>query len=223
MIELKNVSLVYNNDVAALKNVSLKIDSGEFVFVVGTSGAGKSSLLKIITRELTPDEGTVIVNGFDLSKIKERQMPLFRRSIGMIFQDFRLIQNMSVFDNVAFGLRVTGHSNRYLRNRVPYALDLVELAQKAKSYPKELSGGEQQRVAIARALACDPPLIIADEPTGNIDPVLSAQIVKLLRNINRYCGTTILLVTHEHEIVRSFNCRTISINDGVVEFDKVWG
>lgn len=219
MVELSNVVFAYENGVEALNGVSLNISKGEFVFVVGASGAGKSSLLKLLTKEIVPDHGKVIVNGYNVPRLGQSQLPKYRRSIGMIFQDFRLIRTMNVFDNVAFTLRVTNHSSRYIRAHVPYVLNLVQLDDKMKMYPHELSGGEQQRVAIARALAVDPPLLIADEPTGNIDPSLSVQIVDLLREINRCCGTTILLVTHEHDIVRYFGGRTISIEDGKIDFD----
>lgn len=221
MIDLKNVNFSYENGVKALNNLSLHIDDGEFIFVVGQSGAGKSSLLKILTRENVAQSGQVYVNGFNLNRIKEDKLPFYRRSVGMIFQDFRLIPNMTVFDNVAFVLRVTNHSTRYLKNRVPYVLELVNLTDKANKYPNELSGGEQQRVAIARALASNPPFIIADEPTGNIDPALSFQIVELLIDINKFCKTTIMMVTHEHEMVRVFGGRVLGINNGKIDFDEV--
>lgn len=221
MIDLKNVNFSYENGVKALNNLSLHIDDGEFIFVVGQSGAGKSSLLKILTRENVAQSGQVYVNGFNLNRIKEDKLPFYRRSVGMIFQDFRLIPNMTVFDNVAFVLRVTNHSTKYLKNRVPYVLELVNLTDKANKYPNELSGGEQQRVAIARALASNPPFIIADEPTGNIDPALSFQIVELLIDINKFCKTTIMMVTHEHEMVRVFGGRVLGINNGKIDFDEV--
>lgn len=223
MIDLQNVSFRYENGVLALNNLSFRENDGEFVFIVGKSGAGKSSLLKILTRESAALSGKVLVNGFNLNTIPNKQLPYFRRSVGMVFQDFRLIPNMTVFDNVAFVLRVTNHSNKYLKQRVPYVLKLVDLEKKADKLPNELSGGEQQRVAIARALASDPPLIIADEPTGNVDPALSYQIVGLLVDINKYCGTTILMVTHEHELVKYFGGRVIGINEGQVEFDETIG
>ncbi|MCL2013382.1 MAG: cell division ATP-binding protein FtsE [Oscillospiraceae bacterium] len=221
MIDLKNVTFVYDNGFTALKNVSLSVAKGEFVFVIGSSGAGKSSMLKLLTRETLPTSGKVVVNGFNLGQLKRKHLPKFRRSVGMVFQDFRLIKTMNVFDNVAFSLRVTNHSSRFIRTHVPYVLKLVQLEDKAKMYPRELSGGEQQRVAIARALAIDPPLLVADEPTGNIDPELSLQIVELLRRINSYCGTTIMMVTHEHDVVRYFGGRTISIEDGKIDYDGV--
>lgn len=223
MIRLQDVCFEYSNGNPALHNINLSIKKGEFLFVVGHSGAGKSSLLKLLTRENIATSGKVIVNGYDLGNLKKKQVPYFRRSLGMIFQDFRLIPSMTVFDNVAFVLRVTNHSRRYIRSRVPYVLNLVDLAGKAKSYPTELSGGEQQRVAIARALATDPPFIIADEPTGNVDPSMSLQIVELLKDINQYCGTTIMMVTHEHELVRHFGGRVVNIEDGSIAFDEFIG
>ena len=203
MIDLKNVSFSYENGTEALHDINLRIDNGEFAFIVGSSGAGKSSIIKLLLRETTATEGTVTVNGYDLNRMKSRQIPKFRRSIGVVFQDFRLIPNMTVYDNIAFSLRVTDASNKLIRQQVPYTLELMELKDKAKKYPYELSGGEQQRVALARALVNDPPLIIADEPTGNIDPEFSYEIVEMLRAINR-CGTTIVMVTNEHEMVKYF-------------------
>lgn len=222
MINFKNVSFAYGNGNMVLKDMNLNIDAGEFAFVVGSSGAGKSSMFRLILREALPSKGSVIVNGYDLKKLKKKEIPRFRRSIGVVFQDFRLIPTMNVFDNVAFSLRVTDASKRFIRNQVPYVLDLMGLVHKAKSYPNELSGGEQQRVALARALVNDPPLIIADEPTGNIDPELSYEIVELLREINK-CGTTILMVTHEHDLVRYFGGRTITIENGSIIFDDYIG
>ena len=184
MVELKNVDVHYvdgvKGGVDALNDVNLRINDGEFVFVVGNSGAGKSTLLKLLTREIQPTSGRVFVNGYNLSKLRNRKLPYFRRSLGMIFQDFRLIPSLTVYENVAFVLRVIDKSKKYIRQRVPYVLNLVKLGDKAKCYPGQLSGGEQQRVAIARAFACDPKIIIADEPTGNIDPELSYVIVELL-------------------------------------------
>lgn len=223
MIDMKNVCFDYDNGTHALHHISLKVEDGEFLFLVGQSGAGKSSLLKLITRENVATSGSVFINGYNLSKLRKFEVPYFRRTMGMIFQDFRLIQNMTVFDNVAFVLRVTNHSNKYIKARVPYVLDLVNLRDEANKYPHEMSGGEQQRVAIARALASGPPILIADEPTGNLDPALSLQIVELLFDINRYCGTTIMLVTHEHELVRHFGGRVVSIENGQIAFDEVIG
>jgi cell division transport system ATP-binding protein len=188
------------------------------VFVVGASGAGKSTLMKLMMREEKPNTGSIHVNGYNLVKMNRRQIPLFRRGIGVVFQDFRLIPNMSVYDNVAFALRVTDVSTKFIRRRVPYILDLVDLSGKAKCMPQELSGGEQQRVALARALVNNPSLLIADEPTGNIDPQLSYEIVDLLSEINK-CGTTVLMVTHEHDLVAEFNKRVITLRDGQIVAD----
>ncbi len=220
MIEFSNVSKKYKNGTEALKNVSLKIDKGEFVFVVGSSGAGKSTLIKTLLREETPSSGTVFVNGINLGRMKRRHIPKFRRTLGVVFQDFRLIPNMSVYDNVAFALRVTNVVGKEIRTRVPYVLKLLGLASKAKCMPEQISGGEQQRVALARALVNNPSIIIADEPTGNIDPELSFEIVDLLSEINEQCGTTIVMVTHEHELVSYFNKRVICIEDGIVVSDN---
>ena len=218
MIEFNNVSKRYENGTKALENVSLNIDRGEFVFIVGSSGAGKSTLIKLMLREEKPTSGIVHVNGFNLNKIKRRQIPKFRRTLGVVFQDFRLIPYMTAYDNVAFALRVTNVSLRDIRRRVPYVLGLVGLASKARIVPEKLSGGEQQRVALARALVNNPDLIIADEPTGNIDPELSFEIVELLHEINKM-GTTIVMVTHEHELVSHFNHRVITIENGTVVSD----
>ncbi len=222
MIELANVSLKYDTDTVALKDVNLKINPGEFVFIVGASGSGKSSLIKLLMREKIASEGVVMVNGYNLNRLKNKDIPYFRRTLGVVFQDFRLIPNMTVYDNVAFSLRVTNASTRTIRKRVPQILNIMGLSQKAKRYPHELSGGEQQRVALARALINDPPLIIADEPTGNIDPELSYEIVDLLQQINRN-GQTVVMVTHEHDIVRNFGGRTISIEKGQIVFDDYIG
>ena len=223
MIEFSNVSKVYPNGTQALKNVSLSVQKGEFVFVVGSSGAGKSTLIKTLLREEKPTSGTVFVNGYNLGRMKRRHVPRFRRSLGVVFQDFRLIDNMSVYDNVAFSLRVTNVVGKEIRKRVPYVLNLLGLASKAKCLPHQISGGEQQRVALARALVNNPAIIIADEPTGNIDPELSFEIVDLLAEINAQAGTTIVMVTHEHELVSYFNKRVITIESGVVLSDSMSG
>ena len=220
MVELKNVNVHYSSGVDALQNINLRINDGEFVFIVGGSGAGKSTLVKLMTREIVPTEGRVFVNGYNLSKTKGNKIAKFRRSIGMVFQDFRLIQELNVYENVAFVLRIADQSTRFIKQRVPNVLNLVGLGNKARSKPRELSGGEQQRVAIARALAHDPGLIIADEPTGNIDPQLSYEIVELLRKINRQNGTTIIMVTHEHDLVKYFGGRIINIENGSITFDE---
>ena len=222
MIEFVNVSKVYKTGTHALHNFNVSIDRGEFVFVVGPSGAGKSTFIKLMMREEKPSSGEIYVNGQNLVKMKRRKVPYFRRTLGVVFQDFRLIPNMNVYDNVAFALRVTNVPGKEIRNRVPYILGLVGLSGKAKSLPAHLSGGEQQRVALARALVNNPPLIIADEPTGNIDPDLSFEIVDLLSEINK-CGTTIVMVTHEHNLVSEFNHRVITIDEGTVISDSLNG
>ena len=205
----------YPNGTVALNDVSLRINDGEFVFIVGSSGAGKSTLIKLMLREETANSGIVKVNGRNLGKMPKYKIPKFRRSIGVVFQDFRLIPNMSAYDNVAFALRVTNVSSKEIKRKVPYMLSLVGLASKAKCKPNELSGGEQQRVALARALVNSPSLIIADEPTGNIDPELSYEIVDLLNEINKL-GVTIVMVTHEHDLVEQFNHRVITIEKGEI-------
>lgn len=223
MVELKNVSVTYQTTgIQALNNISLKVNDGEFAFVVGSSGAGKSTLIKLLLKEIDATSGVVTVNGYNLTNLKRRRVPEFRRTIGVVFQDFRLIETMTVYENIAFVLRVIDAPRKYIRKRVPYVISLVGLQDKASSYPRELSGGEQQRVALARALVNDPALIIADEPTGNIDPELSYEMVELLQGINE-CGTTVLMVTHAHELVRHFGGRIININSGSIIFDEVVG
>lgn len=222
MVELKNVDVRYASGVDALNNINLRINDGEFVFIVGSSGAGKSTLIKLLLREVPPTSGRVFVNGYNLSKLRGNKIAKFRRSIGVVFQDFRLIPDLTVYENVAFVLRVTDQPKKFIRQRVPYVLNLVDLADKAKMRPSELSGGEQQRVAIARALANDPGLIIADEPTGNIDPELSYEIVELFKEINR-TGATVIMVTHEHDLVQYFGGRIISLDKGNIAFDNFIG
>lgn len=222
MVELRNVNVTYSNGVDALHDVSLKINDGEFAFVVGKSGAGKSTLIRLLMKEISPNSGKITVNGFDLEKLKKSKAHKLRRTIGFVFQDFKLINTMNVYDNVAFVLRSIDAPLKYIRNRVPYVISLVGLKDKAKSYPTELSGGEQQRVALARALVNDPQLIIADEPTGNLDPNTSIEIIELLKGINQ-CGTTVMMVTHEHELVRQFGGRTINIEKGRITFDDYIG
>ena len=222
MIEFKNVTMVYDQGNRALENVSLKIDDGEFVFLVGPSGSGKSTIIRLLTAELEPTSGSITVNGYQLDRIKNRQIPYLRRTVGVIFQDFRLIENKTVFDNVAFSMRVVGASNKQIKKRVPYVLDLVGLENRGRRYPTELSGGEQQRVAIARALVNNPSMIIADEPTGNLDPVRSYEIMMLLERINAL-GTTVVVVTHERELVNRFTKRVIAIDEGNVINDGMDG
>ena len=225
MIRFENVKKVYeatgqNPESVALHNVNLYIRKGEFVFVLGHSGAGKSTFLKLILREEAATEGRVIVNGRDLSAIKPREIPYLRRGLGVVFQDFRLIPTMTAYENVAFAMRVTNISERQIKRRVPYVLNLVGLADKAHALPQELSGGEQQRIALARALVHSPPIIIADEPTGNIDPELSVEIMELLQAIN-IVGTTVVVVTHERDLALRFNKRIITIDHGEVIDDSL--
>ena len=218
MVEFKNVSKVYANNVVALKDLSLKVSSGEFVFIVGASGAGKSTFLKLMMCEERPSAGQIIIDGQDLSNLKNRDIPYLRRNMGIVFQDFRVVEKMTVFDNVAFAMHITGASEREIRKRVPYVLGLVGLEDKARRKPSELSGGEKQRVGLARALVNNPHTIIADEPTGNIDPSMSYEIVELLGEINK-CGTTIIMVTHDLSIVGKFPFRVVEIFEGRVRND----
>lgn len=213
MIEFTSVSKVYDNGTRALSNVSLRVDKGEFVFVVGPSGAGKSTFIKLILREETPTKGIVTVNGYNLNKIKKRQIPQFRRSLGVVFQDFRLIPQMTVYDNVAFALRVTNVANRSIRQRVPYVLGLVGLAAKARNYPDQLSGGEQQRVAIARALVNAPAVLLADEPSGNLDSHNRDEIHRLFFELRDRLGQTVVIVTHDEHLAAMAD-RKITMSDG---------
>ena len=222
MIRLKDVEKTYENGTEALQGISFTIEDGEFVFLVGPSGSGKSTIIKLLTGEVIPTAGRVMVNGFSMSRISDRQIPYMRRTIGVIFQDFRLIPKKTVFDNLSLAMRAVGATPRDIRTRIPYVLELVGLKGMEDRYPDELSGGEMQRVAIARALVNDPQLIIADEPTGNIDPELSYEIVELLQDINDI-GTTVLMVTHEHSLVRQFGGRIINIDQGRIVFDEVIG
>ena len=222
MIELTNVVKPYDIGTKALRGVSMKIEDGEFVFLVGPSGSGKSTIIKLLTAELAPTEGCVNVNGFQLEKIRSRAIPYLRRTLGVIFQDFRLIENKTVYDNVAFAMRVIGASEKEIKKRVPYVLELVGLENKGRRLPNELSGGEQQRVAIARALVNNPSVIIADEPTGNLDPARSLEIMMLLEQINAL-GTTVMVVTHEKELVNRFTKRVVAINEGLIISDGLDG
>lgn len=218
MIEFRNVTKEYSPEVKALDNVSIKIPEGEFVFVVGPSGSGKSTFLKLLTKEEEITSGDILINNDSLKKMKRRKIPYLRRTMGIVFQDFRVIEKMTVFDNVAFAMHVVGAKSRDIRKRVPYVLNLVGLNDKARRKVSELSGGEKQRVGIARALVNNPGIIIADEPTGNIDPSMSYELVELLSEINR-CGTTIIMVTHDISIVKKFNFRVIEILDGKIHND----
>ena len=222
MIEFSNVTKSYSVGTKALRGISMQIEDGEFVFLVGPSGSGKSTIIKLITGELQPTSGSVHVNGYSLERIRRREVPYLRRTIGVVFQDFRLIENMTVYDNVAFAMRVVGAGTAEIRSRVPYVLNLVGLEHKSRRHPGELSGGEQQRLAIARALVNNPSTIIADEPTGNLDPARSLEIMTLLQEINRL-GTTVLVVTHEQNLVDQFVNRVITIDDGLISSDRMDG
>ena len=222
MIEFKNVKKTYPNGTEALNGIDLKIDDGEFVFIVGASGAGKSTLTKLLTREEKITEGQLTVNEFDLVKMPERKVPYYRRQIGVVFQDFRLLPDMTVFENVAFAMQIIGESKKTIKRRVPTILNIVGLQDKANSFPSQLSGGEQQRVALARALANNPATIIADEPTGNIDPKLSLEIMNLLVKIHKR-NKTVIVVTHEKQLGDYFQQRVVTIDNGVVVSDRVGG
>ena len=222
MITLENVSKSYSTGAPALNNVSLHIDKGEFVFVVGDSGSGKSTLIKLLLRELLPTAGKIEVNSLDVAKLKRRSIPKFRRNIGVVFQDFRLLKDRNVYENVAFAQRVVQVPSKQIKKNVPSILSVVGLAGKYKARPKQLSGGEQQRVALARALVNNPPILLADEPTGNLDPKNSWDIMKLLEEINKK-GTTVLVVTHNREIVNAMRKRVITMNKGVVVSDEKEG
>ena len=222
MIEFTDVVKTYSEGNTALNGVNMQIEDGEFCFLVGPSGSGKSTIIKMITGELKPTEGSVHVNGYSLERIRKREIPYLRRTVGVVFQDFRLIPNMTVYENVAFAMRVIGAREKEIKDRVPYVLDLVGLDSKGGRHPGELSGGEQQRLAIARALVNNPSTIIADEPTGNLDPARSFEIMSLLEEINNL-GTTMLVVTHAQDLVKRFNKRTIVIDDGIIVSDGMDG
>lgn len=222
MLRLLDVCKVYENGTQALTGINLRVDDGEFVFLVGSSASGKSTIVKILTSEIKMTSGRGVINGFNLNRIKPRDVPKLRRTIGVVFQDFRLIDKKSIYENVAFAMRAVGAPPRIIKKRVPYVLRLVGLEEKAKYRPTELSGGEQQRVAIARALVNNPSMIIADEPTGNLDPKMSMDIMKLLERINAL-GTTMLVVTHERELVNAFSKRVVAIGDGKIISDKTGG
>lgn len=222
MIRFKDVEMEYENGTKALKGVSLDVDDGEFVFLVGESGSGKSTMIGLLTGELISTEGRIMINGFSMNNISEKQIPLFRRSLGIIFQDFRLIEKKTVYDNLAFVMRAVGASPKTIKDRIPYVLKLVGLERKTNNYPTELSGGEQQRVAIARALVNDPDTIIADEPTGNLDPERSYDLMRLLVQINGL-GTTVVVVTHAKDLVDRFGKRVVTLQSGRIVSDVVGG
>lgn len=222
MIEFKDVTKEYTKGIAALNGVNLKIEQGEFVFIVGDSGSGKSTLIRLLMKELDPTSGTIIVNGMNLNRMKHRHIAKYRRHLGVVFQDFRLLKDRNIYENIAFAQRVIETPTRVLKQKVPAALSLVGLAQKYKAYPKELSGGEQQRVAIARAVVNEPAILLADEPTGNLDPTNAWEIMKLLEEANER-GTTVLVVTHNHEIVAEMKKRVITMQKGVIVSDEKEG
>ncbi len=222
IITLTNVSKAYPAGNEALQDVSLSIEKGEFVFVVGSSGSGKSTLIKLILKEIEPTTGTIQINGQELTTMKRKQVAKYRRKLGVVFQDFRLLKDRNVFENVAFAQRIVGKSNYSIRRQVPAILSIMGLAEKMDSLPRELSGGEQQRVALARALVNKPPILLADEPTGNLDPKNSWEIIKLLDEINK-TGTTVVVVTHNHEIVNAMQKRVITMKNGILVSDEQKG
>lgn len=222
IITLENVSKTYSAGSEALQDVSLSIQKGEFVFIVGNSGSGKSTLIKLLLKETEPTSGKIRINGENLTKMKRKQVPKYRRKLGVVFQDFRLLKDRNVFENVAFAQRIVGKSNYTIRRQVPAILSLMGLSEKLLSYPKQLSGGEQQRVALARALVNKPPLLLADEPTGNLDPKNSWEIISLLDEVNK-TGTTVLVVTHNHEIVNAMQKRVITMKNGILVSDEQKG
>ncbi len=222
MILLSNVTKTYPNGSTALDDVSFFVERGEFVFIVGPSGSGKSTLIKLLMHEETPTDGQVIINNKDIGKLKRREIPYLRRSMGVVFQDFRLLSNKTVYENVAFAMDIIGASRKEIRRQVPTVLSLVGLSHKAKSYPGELSGGEQQRVALARALVNNPAFLIADEPTGNLNPKVAMEIMELLDNINKR-GTTIIMATHAKDIVDAMKKRVIAIEEGKIVRDESRG
>ena len=223
MIEFKNVSMTYDNKKYVLKDVDLTINDGEFVFIVGPSGSGKTTLTKLLLREEKVTSGRIIINGFRLDNMRNGKVPYLRRKMGVVFQDFRLFPKKTVYENVAFAMQVIGASGSTIKTRVPFFLDLVGLKDKMKSFPSQLSGGEQQRVALARAIVNNPDIIIADEPTGNIDPKLSIEIMDLLITLNKKLGKTVIVVTHEKDLVDHYKQRVITISDGSVLNDRIGG
>ncbi|MDI3508026.1 MAG: cell division transport system ATP-binding protein [Clostridiales bacterium] len=222
MIRLVNVSKVYDNGITALSNVNINIKAGDFVFLVGPSGAGKTTIIKLLIKEIEPTSGDIFVNDKNVTVLKRREIPYFRRNIGVVFQDFRLLPDRNVYDNIAFAMQVVGTPSKEIRRRVPLMLSLVNLSSKAYAYPNELSGGEQQRVVLARAIANNPPVLIADEPTGNLDPDTGWDIVNLLSEINRR-GTTVIMATHAKEIVDAMRKRVIILKKGTVISDQEKG
>lgn len=222
MIEFKNVSKVYNNNVFALSNINVKIEKGEFVFLVGPSGAGKSTFIKMLLKEVQPTSGNIIINDLDITNLKRKEIPYYRRKIGVVFQDFRLIPTLNVYENVAFAMRVVEAPLKEIRKKVPMVLSLVGLASKYKAFPHELSGGEQQRVSLARAIVNNPAILIADEPTGNLDPETAMDIMETLNDIN-HAGTTVLMATHAKDIVDNMRKRVIAVEKGIIVRDEKKG
>lgn len=222
MINFSNVSKKYDNDVKALSNINLDIKKGEFIFLVGTSGAGKSTLIKLLLKEVNPTEGQITLNDRDITQVRNRRIPFIRRDIGVVFQDFRLLPNKTVYENVAFAMEIVGESSKEIRRRVPMVLSMVDLSRKSSSYPDQLSGGERQRVSIARAIVNNPPVLIADEPTGNLDPDTAWEIMRVLLDIN-HRGTTVIMATHAKEIVNSMKKRVVEIHEGKLIRDEQKG
>lgn len=222
MIQLTNVSKQYDNGIVAVDNVTLRVDQGEFIYLIGPSGSGKSTLMKLLNRELVATQGTIVVGAYNLSKIKPRKIPLLRRHVGVVFQDFKLLPKLNVYENIAYALEVTGQSGKEIKKRVNEVLELIGLSHKVNQYPDELSGGEQQRIAIARAIANNPSILVADEPTGNLDPDTALEILQLLENINRN-GTTVVMGTHNDALVNQNKHRVIRLEGGRLTSDVYKG
>ena len=223
MIRLENVSKSYNNGVHALRDINLTIEDGEFVYIIGPTGSGKSTLIKLLDGEEIPDQGRVLVNDVDVGKLRHSKVPFYRRSIGVVFQDFRLLPHLTIFENISFALEVIGMDRQQIRQRVREVLELVSLSEKAKAFPNQLSGGQQQRATIGRAIANHPKVLIADEPTGNLDPEMSKEVIELLEKINEKEKTTVLMVTHDKNLVDAFKKRTISLEEGYIGADMMKG
>ena len=223
MIRLENVSKSYNNGVHALRDINLTIEDGEFVYIIGPTGSGKSTLIKLLDGEEIPDQGRVLVNDVDVGKLRHSKVPFYRRSIGVVFQDFRLLPHLTIFENISFALEVIGMDRQQIRQRVREVLELVSLSEKAKAFPNQLSGGQQQRATIGRAIANHPKVLIADEPTGNLDPEMSKEVIELLEKINEKEKTTVLMVTHDKNLVYAFKKRTISLEEGYIVADMMKG
>ena len=223
MIRLENVSKSYNNGVHALRDINLTIEDGEFVYIIGPTGSGKSTLIKLLDGEEIPDQGRVLVNDVDVGKLRHSKVPFYRRSIGVVFQDFRLLPHLTIFENISFALEVIGMDRQQIRQRVREVLELVSLSEKAKAFPNQLSGGQQQRATIGRAIANHPKVLIADEPTGNLDPEKSKEVIELLEKINEKEKTTVLMVTHDKNLVDAFKKRTISLEEGYIVADMMKG